>query len=187
MWGWLLQIKRLDTDTIGVDDGIGNYDYDNANDRENFCPDLGVSGVWTVGRVTSIHAHIYIYITIIRILSNSSDFFFWLWKELFQFTASLSWVLFAMIECIEWQAPRTENVRFFCFFNPQNSFYPYIGCTEFLILYWGKLRCPFPRLESLWGNGIFSHGLEKWEFHDNGQEIIWRRGEMLKGRNKLYM
>ena len=45
MWDWLLQIKRLDTDTIGVDDGIGNYDYDNANDRENFCPDLGVSGV----------------------------------------------------------------------------------------------------------------------------------------------
>ena len=55
-----MQIKRLDTDTIGVDDGIGNYDYDNANDRENFCPDLGVSGVWTVGRVTSMHAHIYI-------------------------------------------------------------------------------------------------------------------------------
>ena len=56
-----MQIKRLDTDTIGVDDGIGNYDYDNANDRENFCPDLGVSGVWTVGRVTSMHAHIYNY------------------------------------------------------------------------------------------------------------------------------
>ena len=36
------QIKRQDSGCIGVDDGIGNYDYNNLNDRDNFCPDLGV-------------------------------------------------------------------------------------------------------------------------------------------------
>ncbi|XP_076436005.1 LOW QUALITY PROTEIN: condensin complex subunit 2-like [Babylonia areolata] len=36
-----IMIKRQDTGTIGIDDGIGTYDYDNANDRENYCPDLG--------------------------------------------------------------------------------------------------------------------------------------------------
>lgn len=43
IWGWLLQIKRQETGEIGVEDGIQNYDYDNINDRENFCPALGVS------------------------------------------------------------------------------------------------------------------------------------------------
>lgn len=36
-----IMIKRQVTDAIGVDDGIQNYDYDNANDRENYCPDIG--------------------------------------------------------------------------------------------------------------------------------------------------
>nr|KAG5690048.1 hypothetical protein BaRGS_009855 [Batillaria attramentaria] len=36
-----IMIKRQVTDAIGVDDGIQNYDYDNANDRENYCPDMG--------------------------------------------------------------------------------------------------------------------------------------------------
>ncbi len=34
------QIKRgrVASDDGDVDDGISNYDYDNQNDRENFCP-----------------------------------------------------------------------------------------------------------------------------------------------------
>ncbi|KAK7110884.1 condensin complex subunit 2-like [Littorina saxatilis] len=36
-----IMIKRQETGEIGVEDGIQNYDYDNINDRENFCPALG--------------------------------------------------------------------------------------------------------------------------------------------------
>ena len=36
------QIKRQKHSSSegDIDDGISNYDYDNPNDRENFCPDI---------------------------------------------------------------------------------------------------------------------------------------------------
>lgn len=36
-------IKRQETGTIGVDEGMATYDYENVQDRENFCPDLGAN------------------------------------------------------------------------------------------------------------------------------------------------
>lgn len=39
----MLQVKRQQGSSVGVDDEIDNYDYNNENDRENFCADLGVS------------------------------------------------------------------------------------------------------------------------------------------------
>ena len=37
------QIKRQANDTIGVDDDIEAYDYNNRNDVENYCPMAQVS------------------------------------------------------------------------------------------------------------------------------------------------
>ena len=44
------QIKRQKSSTSegDIDDGLSNYDYDNPNDRENFCPDIEQVGtVWS--------------------------------------------------------------------------------------------------------------------------------------------
>ncbi|CAH1783707.1 unnamed protein product [Owenia fusiformis] len=35
-----VMVKRQHGTKNDIDDGISNYDYDNANDRENFCPDV---------------------------------------------------------------------------------------------------------------------------------------------------
>lgn len=41
---WVLfQVRRQSTAMESVDDGIENYDYENANDRENYCPGDHVS------------------------------------------------------------------------------------------------------------------------------------------------
>ncbi|XP_067656794.1 condensin complex subunit 2-like [Haliotis asinina] len=36
-----IMVKRQQGSSVGVDDEIDNYDYNNENDRENFCADLG--------------------------------------------------------------------------------------------------------------------------------------------------
>ena len=37
-----VQVRRQVSDSDSVDDGIGSYNYNNANDCANFCPDAGV-------------------------------------------------------------------------------------------------------------------------------------------------
>ena len=32
--------QKSSTSEGDIDDGLSNYDYDNPNDRENFCPDI---------------------------------------------------------------------------------------------------------------------------------------------------
>ena len=37
-WNLFLQVKRQQESVTDVDDGVETYNYNNANDVENFCP-----------------------------------------------------------------------------------------------------------------------------------------------------
>ena len=43
----ILQLKRQREGVENVDDDIEDYDYENANDRDNFCPAGDMVGIFT--------------------------------------------------------------------------------------------------------------------------------------------